>query len=926
MMNLNRNRIRFSAMISICCVFIGLVFLWPNLNKTNVVMNNRIVETPTSRIGVEKSQESSTPAVTPTTTPVSPEFRVAIVDAIGDPIPGGTLVGDGSEYVFQAGTCTLPINSSGRYEMTAHAPGYATASATIRDLTGTSNMIVLEYLHPLQFAVYDDPKTKVPVPNAEILLWKGPSVQRPIFNETSLSIHTMGGDYKATFQESEGSFQLIGISDTSDSNSDLSDRNDIPHLGDRLIALSSCELAKDEILQYPLRAPFLPLLYKNSLHLRVWDALCYYSENSTNTEKFDDMVEFEKSDASRFLNYIWRVPQSAKRELYASKLTDENGMCRFDDLPPGTYVAQAHQDEKFCDPLIIHPARGGMEFYLSQAGERNMGILEVSVAFSGSDDVAMSRRIEGAQVIVQTKKGYFSTNTDMTGYATFDSVSWGECTIKVLPTEDVSFSPIIKKVDFQEKRKTIKVMVDGGFTIRGKVIQDDTKVPVPNFALMLFFKKHNKPILGKPGSPGVYDQTKTAMDGSFSFLNVRPGEYLLTALEESNFIGISQKEAVDDSLKNKDKVYFQDTRLDIQIIDKDLEEIVYKVLPRTRTRFKGIVITTSGEPLSGAKVEIGSIITKKFMGEDITALNKLTSIEGKTTTDEQGLFDFTIFSTPSDRMDSKVVTAKITTAIEFPPNSISNPASSPKKSLTGIIQKEGSTEVQYKIGDTIDNIQIVADEPDYCEITGKITTADGVWPITIDPLSDETEPQLGMIHINGKWPLCVELSGSQKNHHNIPGEIDETGNYRIRLPEKNQSILFVFLSLPYFAPNFTKPYIPPYCSSTAVAVENPDGLREIHHDIQLKIAGYLSGKVVDKNNHPLAYMTVQASSPYENIEKNIYPKHSAVTNEDGYFLISDLQVGLEYSLIAASPGEENPVASIENLVPTVENIILQIRE
>lgn len=922
-----RSTIVFCAVVVLILICIAVFYFWPESKQTNIVPNEIIETNPTDISGTQDSvaqtlsdvteaeKDSPIPQNTPTKVSISTGLQIKIVDAIGDPIPGGILDCDGTEYSFQNGVCTITPAIKGRHSLTVRADGYETVSKDIDVKEEESLTVTMEYLISLQFVVYNDPEMRKPISDAEIVLWKGPSVQRPIFKETSLNMHSFtGGDYKITFQEKDGTFHIIGV------NANSSDQKEIPQPGDRLTGVSAFALEKDDTLNFPLKLPRLPLLNDNSRRLRIWDALVYYSGNAANTEIFDDKIEFEKEDSSKFMDLIWRVPKPAEQKIIASKMTDKNGMCRFDDLSAGTFFAQASKNEKYCPPYIIHPARGGAEFYMNQTGEKNMGKIDVHVQLSASGTYRMSRDIEGSKVILTPEKGFQTSNTDRSGRVTFESVSWGECTIKVLPTGDVPFSPITQKFNFQEQNKTITIFVESGFDIKGKVVREDTKTPVPNFGLLLFFKNTNETISAKRVSPGMYGETITSEEGSFIFPNTRPGEYFLTALNESDFIGCFQGES-DDPSETIDSVYTYDSRLNLQVLDRSLEEIVYKVLPRVKTRFRGVVKTPDGEFLPGAKIEIGSIATRQIMGVSSLFFNKLNYTKEGATTDERGSFDITVFTTPSRRFLTKEITAKIEEEIKYPPNSISNISSLPNKPFgMSVIKNQGSTTVHFQTGDTVENILIVVDETDYYEITGKITTEDGIWPITTDPLGDDAPP-FGVKPINGKWPVEVQLSGSQKHYHNIPGDIDPMGNYRIRIPEKDRVNLIVDIIFPFSSNTFTKEYIPPYCS-ISVPVENKDGLKVVNKDIVLKIAGYFSGRVVNEKNYPLENISVKAFSP--GVEYPILL--SAVTDENGYFMITNVQKGLEYNLQAIYPGEENPSATIERLKPTLDNIILQVSE
>ncbi|MFH1740812.1 MAG: hypothetical protein ABIH23_17535 [bacterium] len=818
--------------------------------------------------------------------PQASALRFRIVDALGDPIRAGHIEIDNKPRSFANGQLFVPSLSAGSHLAVCEADGYAAATETVKVPSDDEIVFMLEYLCRFDLVTYLGEEMRRPVEGAEIILWKGPSIRRPVGSTTTFPYLTKRWNrVRVDLRRDEDGIRVTHAGDNAPSVSSATPLglNDLEK-GDTILGISGCMWRTGDS---PRRQPISDILLyeilayegQDSRRLRIWDALSAYSDSEPAQRRMaNDYVEFQQGP-SKF-HCLTRV--SFRREITAATATtDSAGKCRFENLPAGVYIAQARKG-KYRSPFeTLHPARRGARLYLSGVGEARVRVRRAGIDYLGID------RIPGASVRFKPldeaqEKALYIGRTNAYGLAKFPSLPWGDYDLIVTPPPDIIPStPKTIRVSVEEPQQYFEVEFAGtGRTVSGKVLREDTKYPVEGFGLEL-------ERLGE-GLHGPYGRTRSDTDGRFTFSGVMDGEYRLSALMDRRYYtGYALSALIEGAVysgggnvrnadKSKESGGSEDDSEWVFALDnpvpgltvsvaEDIYDIEYYVVPAVHTRFLGTVTTSDGVPVPGARLSASVVF-----------------LEPNPITDEEGRFELTVVSRPSK--SPHVLTINAT--VEEQPQQIFE---DPRPLM------RGSTEVPaFAVGDTISDIQIVMEEiPREGKIIGTIETEDGEPPPGNLQIMTIQNSAMRMSKPDADGSFCIEGLG--------PGEVVVWFNSPLSWIQSSR---------------YGERPAKEYCSER-VDLEIPENQEPQSVSVKLTKAIHLAGVVLDASGNPLILATVAV--------KELAHSFESITDEEGLFWLFGLDPGMEYTLEVTLDGTDEPVMVLEKVKPPDEDMVIRLK-
>ncbi|MFH1743879.1 MAG: hypothetical protein ABIH23_33150 [bacterium] len=818
-----------------------------------------------------------TPTIAREFPPVPGQLHINITDAMGDPIQSGNIQINEKNYGFVDGHLEIPELSAGIHALAASAEGYESATKTIEIPETRETTITLEYLCSFEVLVESGKeKGGSPVEGAEVLIWKGPSVQRPVGRMTTLKSpmsYDIGDTNEIRVQWEQNGLRVVGVSGYREQGYKSEPGEVIKPLpGDLIVGISGRMWRQgDRTGISPVSAlHFAPPGKSIESRLRVWDAIEAHAAFSGKESASSDYVEVER-DGERVYFDTWRIDSSHRGELVARRTTDSMGRCSFENLPAGIYYAQARKETTRSMVAVIHPAYTGMRFWMISEKEN---FVMVFVRRSGVKSRSRAD-IPGVNVQLISRgetegKGIYVANTGWDGIARLKSIPWGDYTLTVTPPSKLSASPPSKNIEVSVEeastRFAVEFEVEEGYTISGTVVRADTKEPVPGFSLALI-------LMREYGLKDVYDTTKSDNSGRFVFLHVLPGEYEINAyaLNPSEYTGFLPPNKAPHA---PDLQPIRQTCA-VTVKDEDVHGVEKLVLPGVRTRFTGQVLTSEGSPVAGAFLSFG-----KGQGG---------LLESGDRSGEDGRFDLSILWPQDTRKYKMELEAYVMT---HPETQILEDGSS-YTPMPRVIAK-GSRQIKFRIGDTVSDIRIVL-EPvaEGATLVGTITTEDGVWPVPVN---------------------LYAVQGGNILHPQLLSD----GSYRINFIQPGPFGLNVF-------PKQRRPgepgggAFPPERSYRAACLEleMPLDKETLTVDVTLKIGSYLTGKIIDEQRQPISFARVNAESSESS--------GLAVTDENGVFWIGGVCPEQPHNIKVTLNRKKEPSAHLENISPPAENIVIMIK-
>ncbi|RJP19327.1 MAG: hypothetical protein C4527_27505 [Candidatus Omnitrophota bacterium] len=839
-----------------------------------------------------KPVSASQPSPLSATETVMGSLSLSIVDAWGEAIENGKVeIGQKSAH-FNDGQAKIADVPVGTHTLTVTAKGYAPAEQTLELNGHMSQTVTLEYLITLDCYVFasgsGDRNSRVAEKSGvDVVLWKGKPVLRPLSSRTTIPFSSWKGNQTIVFERNANEIYIR------DANQDFIpqeiDRYNTADAkkGDRLAGISGCMMRVGDQSLRKLAPELSSAGDLNSRYLRIWDTL------AVNTMGIDLFLPIElEREGKRFMTYVEvdKINEKTPGEIVMTLKTDNNGHCRFENLPAAMYYVLAQKGEEKSQIDAIYPIRGASYLQLAQSCKLRVNLKRPGVKLRGVAGVA------NAAVVLKSNEGgegLSVVRSDAEGSADFPKVPFGKYTVTVTPPAGSSYETKTLALTIEEPYKivTIEYEMETAFSVSGRVIDTNTQTPVPDFCLNLF---RNKSDAESYEMLGDYAFTKTGADGNFTFENVIPGKYDIELLVKrgtyAGYVAIGGVLVPDCiSLAYSSK---------IEVTDEDIDNVEIFVEPGVETTFAGTVLDSNGTPRAGAKL---------FLDNGQFGIWRSTGVS-----DENGKFQFSVVTAADANPYEKTVTAlsiqdRIQEGHSYGMGFSGTTVKGFGDRAEGMnyfcitedqrLMAKGETAVKCKAGDTISGIVVtLRDLEENLSLTGRIITPDGRKPEGIS------------IHVQkGDGYSRIEEDGTYKIFGLKPG----TASLQISVPTNQSSNADGIESKRH-------DYVDEF-----IEVEIPEDGSTVTRDIELTPAGFLKGRLIDAQGHAVAKANVWArgerSHGYEKSGKN------------GEFWIVGLRPGVEHTITIYpsnkqfSLNEADLIGKMEGLLPGLDNIIIQVK-
>lgn len=838
-----------------------------------------------------------TPTATPTATPTVIPNNVRVQDAGGFAIPNATVTVADRVYRATDGLLILDDLPRGTHLVQVDADDYESSSVTIQSPTENEKMVTLEYrvsfdLQVIEWSDTKQPRAKQtgpPVAGATVYLWEGPAVQRPVSDRITLPLdqETWSGKRTSTVRRTSRGVSVERIDGSYNQESLRADN--------RLVGLT---------------ARFGPSQTEGAERqpLRVWDSL-------TALQSRDGKWALMRPEAGGYgLAFFERQPWEHGR-LITQSVTDAAGRCRFENLPARLYVVMVEKGnlQSRRTPILPSVRQGRIEI----VSWRSNSVQVMTRRSSSNSKVKWAsqygtpRGIPDANVLMRKDDGSsrFSGKTDDRGVCTFNSIPWGEYTLKAIPPPgtDVTPNPNTRKIMVEGCSNSVRLFFDfgerEGIRISGTVLDVKTGNPISGQRVELERNRYYADGERTNRRPdwGSYASTLTESDGRFEFHPVETNEYRIEAsmygARYAGFFPISRRVAKEAGIDYDKNVFI--------VEDNDVENIECYVMPGVTSRFFGRVIDEDRRPLEGVSVTYRGEVNVESGRTDADGRFEVSIALGPHPLEHRGSLRATLQGDPRK------------TRRNYTWNGIA---------FSGVFTsgddstRMGYTSVSYLPGATVRDIEIVV-EGDGLTLEGTIRTSDGKVPEFVE---------LSTISVNqgGRHLYAViEPDGSYRVIRLRPGEFDLNFTYFEPGGIKNKALLAAMRkALAYETLSFRKLSMPEYS-------ELLQRQGTMQHDIVTKKTSYFEGKVVDKAGKPVAGERVYAWAIQEdenNYDPSCYFAHTQ-SGPEGEFLIRQVSSARTYRLEVQHTVMRNgkyhstkTLAQIENLTPPTENIILVV--
>ncbi len=836
---------------------------------------------PTKAAPIEKS------GITPEN---SRPLTFEIVDALNQPIDSGVVILGTKHYSFQNGSLTVPGIPPGIVQASVVSDGYQKADAPIDPNNDTAIRICLEYQSKFKIQVYWDKEFKTPAPNVRVVLRKGTGVIRPLPDSFNLSYIARGdvslqGNLRFDGNRIQVNHAPYGPQSFhpvySSGWSDL-------FTNDQIIGISG--LMWDE--SAPLLDNPMSFIQKqtncNSARLRIYDALLAYYSNPTGSTEEHDFLDIQRENQHLFV-HLPKLHEYPIGEVYQERETGADGSCLFENLPAGSYFAQAIGDEVSSTIAFLHPAKGGEKIYLSRWFSNvtiRARLAGLPFQFAGIKNAAV--RLFPKQPNLESN--IQSGKTDEFGKITFEYVPFGQYLLEVKPPdareEDIYRNDILIN---EPRRQLLALFKSSGYTISGKVKEIKTHDLIEGFNLQLFRTSDRM---------GEHSVAKSDSQGAFVFRNVPSGEYILipiidnendcgvipapnvkipipkptpviTSVAQSRFGHSSSSSRTISQIPShtiaggmigdQDNQIFRSIPLDemkVEVRDADIVNLQYSVVYRNPVTISGIV-SLNNSPIENSVVRI--------------ACKNVRFIENPVLSDAQGHYKISLYANSAKIAYTARITAMINETSENDNLSMLNPFVLKKSKYTA----KGIETISFKNGEKLDNVNIIIREStnDYM-IKGKIICED-------------------YTKLDG-----IQLQAMQ-NNESVPTQILDHGEYQITNLEPGRVTISVKPGIHVIdTPHMGKRSTTEFCDlNYTLAISSIH--KVVEKDLILVPATNMSGQLIQEDQAPLPGVQITVKNKANQIIS------IGKTDQHGYFWFWGMKHNERYSLSAISPDLKN---------------------
>lgn len=848
---------------------------------------------------------ATTPEPPPVITPGLLSIRV--VDALGDLIQNARVEVAGTVHAATDGRCAIDGLDEGEQVVTAHAEGFASTQRNVRLPAREIVEITLEYTCSFAITVRDGAQNGEPVPGAEVEVWEGPEVLRPVGHSLTIRRRNTlwdSWDDAIVLRREGGQIRVVGNVGEGRFRFESHPGSPIPRMGDTVTGLT------DDFS--PVGIPSL---------LRLWDSLAVLCPPNEDSVRSLSLTLNRNGEA--FEGRFYGAGKSKGRQV-ASAVTDDEGRCTFTALPARLYFATAHKGALRGHIHRLCPVFSRVTIPLFPEGENTIYakvINEDAPPYGG-------RKIRDAEVQVQAvdRLVVLSDKTDPRGTVTFGPLPLGDYKITVTPPEEANTTPPQKTVEVRIEEPSNRLLVPfqmrDGYTVTGRVLRADTNQPVAEHPVRLLCErkrlskdksKERDEAMRERGRPDwkiwyPYAETESDENGEFAFHPVESkGEYKIESALQAHarpptfdgFVSASMLYTPPDGTTAKEDPQFW-------LEDSDVTGLEYYVLPGAMTRFLGEVVSAEEEPVEFARVALDE-----------------AEPQHRTSTRKDGSFELTVFQLESgDVTLGHLEAVKLNYEIET--KTVVKNGQPMRGSVIGPHSEiQGFVDIEYRPGDTVEEIRIVL-EPEETGpmLTGTIRTETGEIPEFVEffnlrALQELDERKHGYARILPDGSYTMELTGF------LPGTF----------------IVYIHCRKPdLVAEGQERMHTSPMTSYVGQSVKSlglPENAEFLEHDFVLEEASYFYGKVLDQNLQPVpeAFVSLyDATAPsygeapgnrgaigYRTIER---------TDANGVFLLDGIRSNLDYKLeVYQRPPRteaETPLAKLDGLKPPIDNIVIRL--
>ncbi len=802
----------------------------------------------------------------PTTlqTPISNALTVRVIDALGDLISDATVEIAGTIYDASSGRISIEDLSEGAQIITAYADGYTSSSKKVQVPTRETMDIELEYTCSFVIAVFDKKEGGRPVSGAEVTIYEGPKVERPVRKVITLETGNPNDPRESAVcrvRRDGDEIKVISTERTLTPRHELPSKETNPMKGDSIIGFCGSMWRAGEFTHYPYPSDLRG--WPIHSRLRIWDSLTALAELGPR-ESWDGYIEIEREGS--FCNYSYCISESYDESKIAVRgQTDERGQCRFKDLPPRIYFANAEKGNARGSCRAVFPAKGWEMTWLTDQSQNHVGI---EVLKSGIGNNQQGRGIFNADVRLKGLQGMslFTAKTDKFGTTRFQAVPWGKYLVTATLPQNAKTEENSKEVEIDVKDgltwKKIAFDMSSAFDVSGQVLQADTDTPVAGIPIQIRTERSHREF-----AVAFSDE-----DGRFIFERVDPGDYLLVAdIGKYNYNGFLPPLG-NPQTPNKDSA---PKNLTITVENKDIENLKYYVYLGLLTRFNGQVVNAKGVPIGEAEISVfagnyGFAVSGEKSGAD--GRFELVMMYPDTGITYEAKISATIVERSTKKLSGNVGMA------------------------SSGVAAAGSVPVEFKTGDTISGIEIVVEAEDVgCVVYGTILKPNGaVYDV----------------------PFGMQISGWQKDNRNIHGGMSDGGMYRLQGLKPGTFSLYASPSLAARGANRPDPTPKPSFCSSRVKLEMPEGQESMEYDITLEEGSYLLGKIIDQNREPVMDVYVKAEAENSRCFTN--------TNQNGMFYLDGLRSDVKHTITVSLENRGQVLETLEGIVPPANNVVIQV--
>ena len=839
------------------------------------------------------------------------QIQVNITDLLGEPVSNGTIRIGNSDHPFHNGYLIVDTTPETPTQWVASAEGYQSATETIAPEHQQSVLYALDYTSRYRIIVTKGMTIQTPVEGADVYLYQANPAQRPPAKAISVRLQPEGGLSKRyTLRMDESDLKITESNDESLINHTIRNPRSTdrvlriePSIGDFAVSVGSLLWNPYKNTKWASRPFFSPLDAAVSPKVRILDVL----ELTKGTLAKDGVYDYIQLLHNQDLNQTClSFPPYTGREAFIGQFkTGTDGTIITDALKPGLYYATAVFGSQRSMVYPIPPSCGGVTLALASSC-----CLDIYTGMAGvpTSYFLQKTMLEGVKVILKLAdmdtSPVFMGTTDYSGKLQLKTVPFGRYTITATAPPEKNLPEIHTEIQIYQPSQRVNLEFEGltTHTIEGTAVEYDTKKPVRDIPVELleYWKSGYDPCA----------KTVSDHEGKFSFPNLPPGRYKVAFMpdfmENTEYYPYSEKAVTtrpEDEQpfigRSRDE-YDQDYETDvITVLDQPVYTVTMMVLKIEKTHFSGHVEYEDSRPAPHA--EIGMVFDDSVKAYKS---NVLATSPSPPFTDQKGDFSFSLFSKKIAIQKVYNYPAIIRATVDdiVPPfwleKILPKGSSFEYHNEDKITRAFGKKNIQFKLGDTINNINIVISDQNLFNLKGRIITDDGQIPSSVEFFVWQNRWWVyGNYSPNGEFSLDgLERDSFINIFFNNASRLDEDGvrifyedTYGTLLKEQVEELL----------------------------AKSPD-YKTLQYEVLLKRSGYIKGRVLDSNQNPVNHICVMTSPV-------IGPGQFAFTDKGGYFNLQKLSAKEKYTLYLAIKEDEPAVPYLSDVQPNVDTIILVLK-